>query len=343
MIASGSFDSSIGIWKQWHNDSDPNVDEDGDPIEEEEDWRLEVVFDEHESEVKSVAWNAGGNLLASCSRDKSVLVWEEMDDKNFETIAVLQDHEGDVKCVVWHPEEDLLASSSYDNEILLYREVIDDWEPIAVLKGHYDTVWSIDFSSTTPPSLDLSLLGSHERTKVRTDQEDRGSRLVSGSADGTIRTWTKINKDSAKATGGSGIPSILRTDTHQETWEECADPSTEHDGPIYSIAWSKITGLLVSAGHDGRIIVYQEEVYRTEDTGHDPASVDEGDRDHAEHNRKRVLRFRWRPIAEINQAHGDFPVNHVTWTKNWRKDSADEEVIVSSGQDGVVKLWSLAA
>jgi len=119
VLATGSFDATVGIWRRYegqHEQEHTHSHDHGDGCgghggeeeeEEEEEWRFAVVLDGHESEVKSVAWSAGGSLLATCSRDKSVWVWEEMDDDNFETIAVLQEHTQDVKCVKWHPEEEV--------------------------------------------------------------------------------------------------------------------------------------------------------------------------------------------------------------------------------------------
>ena len=67
-LATASFDANIGIWKREGQDED---DEEADG-----EWECVTILEGHETECKSVAWSASGTLLASCSRDKTVWVWE---------------------------------------------------------------------------------------------------------------------------------------------------------------------------------------------------------------------------------------------------------------------------
>lgn len=200
-LACGSFDSTISVWGK---------DLDG--------WSLLAVIEGHENEVKAVSWSKNGDFLASCSRDKSIWIWEA-DDENeeFECISVLQDHTQDVKHVVWHQFQDLLASSSYDDTIKLWKEDDDDWICVATLVGHNGTVWSSDF-----------------------EKSDTKTRLVSGSDDCSVKVWTRVDQDESS-----------------EVWELEATLPEAHTRAVYSVSWSP-TGKVASVGSDGQLVVYEE-------------------------------------------------------------------------------------
>ncbi|KAI0734806.1 WD40 repeat-like protein [Fomitopsis betulina] len=140
-LATASFDSNIGIWAQEEDN------ENGDVSGGDAEWECMSLLEGHETECKSIAYSAGGNLLASCSRDKTVWVWEVHPDYDFECMGVLMEHSQDVKCVAWHPTEEILASASYDDTIKLYLDdPTEDWYCFATLTGHESTVWSLAFS-----------------------------------------------------------------------------------------------------------------------------------------------------------------------------------------------------
>jgi len=65
-LATASFDANIGVWEQ----------EGGDDEEGGGEWECASTLEGHETECKSVAYSANGNYLASCSRDKTVWIWE---------------------------------------------------------------------------------------------------------------------------------------------------------------------------------------------------------------------------------------------------------------------------
>ena len=121
MLATASFDSTVGIWCRVTEDGIDDAEESGEESDGDEgEWECVSTLEGHESEVKSVVWSHDGTLLATCGRDKSVWIWEVTPGgEDFECMAVLMDHSQDVKQVAWHPTEEVSAYLSRLNVCLI--------------------------------------------------------------------------------------------------------------------------------------------------------------------------------------------------------------------------------
>lgn len=109
-----------------------------------------------------------------------------------------------------------------------------------------------------------------------------------------------------------------------------------HTRAVYAVSWSASQpGRVVSCGADGRIVVYEEfEVVVL------PTPTDEAE---GEGEKKKRKKREWRIVAEVEVAHGVYEINHVCWAKRWDKGKRfeQEEMVVSTGDDGVVNFWEL--
>ena len=381
VLATGSFDASVGIWRGGgRGEADAsglteeqkaapadtaNADEE-DENEDEDGWTFALVLEGHESEIKSVAWSAAGNLLATCSRDKSVWIWEEVAEDEYETVAVLQEHEGDVKCVCWHPVEEMVASASYDDEVRLWRDEGDDWGCVwrsgggdaeGQGQGHKGTVWGVAWegvearlAGSTPG------LGDEEgrRKSWMQRRQKAGPRLISCSDDTTVKIWRRVPREKRRPQNSL---SILRTGDFGEDWVEEATLPRVHERSVYAIAWSAVTGRVVSVGGDGRVVVY-EEALGAEVNGEGVVdAVGEGEEgqkasqieDESIEDTKAAdaatatASTTWSIIAIQEAAHGVFEINHVAWAHKPRCGDGVEggEVIVTTGDDGAVGVWEV--
>lgn len=383
-LVSGSFDATAGVWR-WDGDQaagdgdgpalereitstnvrtgeGDNDDEDSNAGEDKE-WEFTLVLEGHDSEIKSCAFSPSGAHLATCSRDKSVWIWEDIgaseEDDEWETIAVLNEHEGDVKAVAWCPDvpgrnarrrysPDVLASASYDNTVRVWREDNDgEWVCVAVLEGHEQTVWGVQWEARPRPS-------------------DRFPRLLSYSADGTMRIWTlKEDEDGEDGEQGGrsalgGIPNTMRRSLREE-WACTAILPAAHHRDIYAAAWSAQSGVVASTGSDGKIVLYREdteEEHAPATTAATEPSADQPMADVAESNEagEEPLAVqppppatlpgsaRWKIIATKDNAHGAYEVNHIIWSKRFDgKASARgaEEMLITTGDNGIVQPWEV--
>ncbi|KAL1838899.1 hypothetical protein VTJ49DRAFT_2090 [Mycothermus thermophilus] len=365
-LVTGSFDATAGLWsydvegeREGALEREVRLrdnDSDGDSPEDDREWEFNLVLEGHENEIKSLSFSPGGQFLATCSRDKSVWIWEDVspsdeddDDANgdWETVAVLNEHEGDVKCVAWCPSRlpgaralaarrryysaECLASASYDNTVRIWREDAADggeWTCVAVLEGHEGTVWQVQWEEA---------------------EQRRGKkfpRLMTCSADGTIRVWSLKQDEDDEAEEGDqeeggfnnnpfrGIPNTMRRSLREE-WECTAVLPQVHTRDVYSIAWSAETGLVASTGSDGVIALYAEE----------EAEEEEGKDGENETAGSSPPKTTWRVLGTVTGGHGPYEINHITWCKRFDPGAGEgrgkEEMLVTTGDDGVVRPWQV--
>ena len=130
-----------------------------------------------------------------------------------------------------------------------------------------------------------------------------------------------------------------------------------HERPVYCVSWSKKTGKVVSTGSDGKIVVYEErwsthkaangaagggDVVMSDGTPAPEIEDLSADRINGSAGGVGGL-TEWVAVMEVDNAHDVFEINHVIWAPRADKGRKreDEEVIVSTGDDGEVKVWTL--
>lgn len=98
-------------------------------------WELETTTDaQHKDMVRDVAWAPdlvpGESIVASCSEDKTVLIWKNTDGENW-VPSVMHTFEEPVWHVSWSVTGHLLAVSSGESTVTMWKRGLDDeWTQI---------------------------------------------------------------------------------------------------------------------------------------------------------------------------------------------------------------------
>lgn len=328
-LAVGSFDATVSIWCKDGAEAGADDISESSEIIGENGWELLAVIEGHENEVKSVDWSCDGRYLATCSRDKSVWIWETDEaNEEFECINVIQEHEQDVKNVKWHPFENVLASSSYDETCRVFRQDKyddDDWLCVAKLDQFGGTVWCSDFEKTDHKDGTMRLVTSGDDAKVRIFKkipaavEKQESKTEAEESAGTSAETSKTSAETSKASAETPaktctenlaekiqkpmiIPSSIKED---ENWVLESVLPCVHNRSVYSVDWND-NGLIASCGSDGILAIYKE---KSEKPGE------------------------WEVYATKYLAHGVCEVNCVKW--------CSPTELVTAGDDGNVLMWKI--
>ncbi|QVM07346.1 WD domain protein [Coccidioides posadasii str. Silveira] len=165
-------------------------------------YKQKLVLKGHQRGVSAVQFSPDGSMIASCSADGTIRVWNSSTGK---LIHTFEGHLGGISTLCWSPDGTFIASGSDDKSIRLWNVLTGKQHPTPFL-GHHNYIYSIAFS----PKGNMLVSGSYDEAvflwDVRSARVMRslpahsdpvagidfirdGTLIASCASDGLIRIW----------------------------------------------------------------------------------------------------------------------------------------------------------
>ncbi|KAJ5077511.1 protein sec13 [Anaeramoeba ignava] len=189
----------------------------------------------HEGPVWAVSWchPRFGVMLASCSHDRRVIIWKEIDSENniWQKEYEYLEHKSSVNSISWSPQEYglNLACGSSDSMVSILTFSGEQWTH-KKFKAHQIGCNSVSWAPFNPTG---SLITSGEDNTTPT------LRLVTGGCDHLVKIWVYLQKE--------------------KEWKfECNLEG--HENWVRSVSWAPNIGLpfqtIASCSQDKKVIIW---------------------------------------------------------------------------------------
>ncbi|CAD8162381.1 unnamed protein product [Paramecium octaurelia] len=165
------------------------------------------LLKDHKERVWQVAWHPNGQILASCSSDKTIKLWQLMNDQ-YKLIQTLDEcHTKSVRSVSFSKDGQFLASGGFDTVVGVWMYDGSKYKLIQQLEGHESEVkgvaWSADSNYLASCGRDKTVwIWDHEDLEfscncvLQAHDEDvkcikwKDTTLYSGSYDNSVIRYT---------------------------------------------------------------------------------------------------------------------------------------------------------
>ncbi|XP_001599879.1 protein SEC13 homolog [Nasonia vitripennis] len=229
----------------------------------------------HQGPVWQIAWAHPkyGNLLASCSYDRKVIIWKELSEwtKIYEHTV----HDSSVNSIAWAPHEIglILACGSSDGSISILINNGDNWETQKIPNAHTIGCNAVSWCPVIEPILDNA--SQQQKAPVK--------RLASAGCDNIVKIWkeegdkwieeTKLEAHSDWVRDVAWAPAvgppraalascsqdrrvIVWTSTDYASWTP--NILNVFDDVVWNVSWSLTGGILAVSGGDNQVSLWRE-------------------------------------------------------------------------------------
>ena len=290
---------------------------------------LDSYLHGHTNDVNALAFSPDGRMLASASRDNTLILW---DVKKQQKLKTLRGHTAGVNHLSFSPDGRMLASASWDNTLILWD--VEKRQSLKTFSGHHAAVRHLAFS----PDGSVLASASKDTTVILWDLEKQqpletlrghkgevrhlafspdGSLLASASDDRTVILWNVKQPQELKTLRG-------------------------HDGEVHHLSFSPDGSVLASASNDTTVILWNVKQRQKLKTlhGHNGAVrhlafSPNGSVLASASNDTTVILWDVKQQQELKTLHGHHDeVRHLSF-------SPDGSVLASASNDKTVILWDV--